>query len=204
MLEGISTGVEEDHDKVNETDILGFTDDDNEFHVHNIEEMIHNVERHGDDDQYSNDKFAKYRKMIEDSTKLFYHGCATQYTRLFTMVKLFQLKASNRGSDCSFKDLLMLLKDMLPEGNTVAETVYEAKQIVCLLDLEVEKSHTCRNDCILYHGPEYKDLDKCPICELDRLNHRKDSGDDESCNRNRRKDGPKMFWYFYIIPRLKR
>jgi hypothetical protein len=74
---------------VNEIDILGFTDDDIEFQVHNIEEMVRNVKRHGDDDQYSNGKLAKYKSMIEDSKKPFYHGCATQYTRLFAMVKLF-------------------------------------------------------------------------------------------------------------------
>jgi hypothetical protein len=57
--------------------------------VHNTEEMVHNIERHVDDDQYSNDKLAKYKKMIEDSKKPFYHGCATQYMRLFAIVKLF-------------------------------------------------------------------------------------------------------------------
>jgi hypothetical protein len=47
----IPTGVEEDHDDdVNEPYILWFTDDDIEFQVHNIEEMVRNVERHGDDD----------------------------------------------------------------------------------------------------------------------------------------------------------
>jgi hypothetical protein len=39
----VPTGVEEDHNDFNEADILGFTDDDIEFHVHNIEEMAHNV-----------------------------------------------------------------------------------------------------------------------------------------------------------------
>jgi hypothetical protein len=43
------------------------------------------------------------------------------------MVKLFQLKESTGWSDCSFKDLLTLLKDILPQGNTIPETVYEAK-----------------------------------------------------------------------------
>jgi hypothetical protein len=43
--------------------------------VHNIEEMVCNVERHGDDDQYSYDELAKYKKMIKDSKKPFYHGC---------------------------------------------------------------------------------------------------------------------------------
>jgi hypothetical protein len=47
----IPTGVKEDHDdNVNESDILGFTNDDIEFQVHNIEEMVRNIERHGDDD----------------------------------------------------------------------------------------------------------------------------------------------------------
>jgi hypothetical protein len=65
----VPTGVEEDQDDVNETDILGFTDDNIEFQVHNIEEMIHNVERHGDNDQYNNGKLAKYKKMIKESKK---------------------------------------------------------------------------------------------------------------------------------------
>jgi hypothetical protein len=95
--------------------------------VHNIEEMVCNVKRHGDDDQYSNGELAKYKKMIEDSKKPLYHGHAAQYTRLFVMVKLFQLKVSNGWSDCSFKELLMLLKDKLHQGNAIPETVYEAK-----------------------------------------------------------------------------
>jgi hypothetical protein len=105
------------------------------------------------------------------------------------MVKLFQLKASNIWSDGSFKDLWTLLKDMLHQGNAVPETVYEAKQIICPLGLEVEKIHVCKNDCILYHGVEYEDLEKCPICGLDRFNCRKDGGGDENCNK--RKGGPK-------------
>jgi hypothetical protein len=86
----VPTDVEEDHDDdVNEPDILVFTDDNIEFQVHNIDEMVCNVERYDDDDQYSNGKLVKYKKMIEDSKKSLYHGCAAQYTRLFMMVKLF-------------------------------------------------------------------------------------------------------------------
>jgi hypothetical protein len=85
----VSTNVKEDHDDVNEVDILGFTDDNIEFQVHNIEEMVCNVERHGDDDQYSNGKLTKYRKMIENSKKSFYHGCAVQDTETFYDGKTF-------------------------------------------------------------------------------------------------------------------
>jgi hypothetical protein len=72
----VLTGVEEENDDVNEIDILWLTNDDIEFQVHNIEEIIRNVERHDDDDQYSNDELEKYKKMIKDSKKPFYHGCA--------------------------------------------------------------------------------------------------------------------------------
>jgi hypothetical protein len=128
MREEVPTdGVEEQDDDVNEADILRLSDDDILSRVDNIEEMVHNVERHADDDQYCNGKLAKYKKMIEDSNKPFYDGCAVRYTRLFAMVKLFQLKASNGCSDGSFKDLLTLLMDMLPHGNSVPEIIYEAK-----------------------------------------------------------------------------
>jgi hypothetical protein len=68
-------GVEEEDDNVNEADILRLSDDDIVSRVDNIEEMVHNVERHANDDQYSNSKLAKYKKMIENSNKLFYDGC---------------------------------------------------------------------------------------------------------------------------------
>jgi hypothetical protein len=85
----VYTSVKEDHDDVNEADILGFTNDNIELRVHNIEEMVCNVERHGDDDQYNNGDLAKYNKMIKDSKKPLYHGYAAQYMRLFVMVKLY-------------------------------------------------------------------------------------------------------------------
>ena len=49
---------------------------------------------------------------------------------------------------CSWMDgskaLFLLLKDMLLEGNLLPDTVYEAKQIVCLVGLKIKK-----NSCML-------------------------------------------------------
>ena len=42
------------------------------------------------------------------------------------------------------KALLLLLKDMLPEGDLLPDTVYEAKQIVRPVGLKIEK-----NSCML-------------------------------------------------------
>jgi hypothetical protein len=55
----VSIGVEEEHDVVNEANILGLTDDDIMFQVHNIKEMVHNIKRHINDDQYSKGGLAK-------------------------------------------------------------------------------------------------------------------------------------------------
>jgi hypothetical protein len=85
---------------------------------------------------------------------------------------------------------------MLPQGNSVPETVYEAKQIIYPLGLEVEKIHACKNDYILYRGEEYEDLEKCPICGLGRFNCRKDGGDDDSCNK--RKGRPKKVFGTFL------
>jgi hypothetical protein len=70
--------VEEEDDDVNEVDIIRLSDGDIMSQVDNIEEMVCNVERHVDDDQYSNGKLANYKKMIEDSNKPFYDGCANK------------------------------------------------------------------------------------------------------------------------------
>jgi hypothetical protein len=80
--------------------------------------------------------------------------------------KAFLVEEEQQICDGSFKDLLMLLKDMLSQGNTVSNTVYEATQIICLLGLEVQKIHECKNGCILYRGAECEDLEKFPICGL--------------------------------------
>jgi hypothetical protein len=60
------------------------------------------------------------------------------------------------------------MKDMLPEGNKLSVSTYEAKRVVCPLGLEVEKIHDCPNDCILYRGKEYKKLEACTMCEAQR------------------------------------
>ena len=57
-------------------------------------------------------------------------------------------------SDKEFKELLKLMKNILPESNTLPETTYEARKIVCPLGLEAQQIHACPNDCILYRGEE--------------------------------------------------
>ena len=68
--------------------------------------------------------------------------------------------------------------------NELPETTYEAKKAICPLGLDVQKIHACINDCILYRGEEYENLDACPVCNALRYKIRQDDpsdveGDDE-------------------------
>ena len=95
-------------------------------------------------------ELARLKQLIKGSKKPLYPSCA-KYSRLSGDLKLLQLKAGHGWTYRSFKQLLDLLKDMLPEGNQVAESIYEAKKIICPLGLEVERIHACKNSCVLFH-----------------------------------------------------
>ena len=113
------------------------------------------------------------------------------------------LKAMDGWTDKSFTELLQLLKDMLPEGNTLSNRNYEAKKkILCPMGMEYRKMHSCPNDCILYKK-EYKDLRRCPRCDLSHYKVKVGQNDDID---EFTKEGPhtKVVWYLPIIPRLKR
>jgi hypothetical protein len=53
--------------------------------------------------------------------------------------------------------------------------------------LEAQKIHACPNDCILYRGDEYENLDACPVCrDLRYKIRREDPGDVEGEHRLKR------------------
>ena len=70
---------------------------------------------------------AVFENMSNDAETPLYPG-STNFTRLSTMLRLMNLKAMNGWTDKSFTELLQLLKDMLPEGNTLPNQNYEAKK----------------------------------------------------------------------------
>jgi hypothetical protein len=98
-----------------------------------------------------------------------------------------------------------MMKNMLPKNNELPASTYEAKKVVCPLDLEVQKIHACINDCILYRG-DYENLNECPVCNALRYKIRGDDdpSDDVEGENPRKRVLAKVMWYAPIIPRLKR
>ncbi|CAL9003892.1 unnamed protein product, partial [Prunus brigantina] len=96
-------------------------------------------------------------------------------------------------NDVCFTELLILQGNLLPEGNTIPTSMYEAKKTLCALGLSYEKMHACPNDCILYRK-EYEDSTNCPSCGISRWKEGKDSILKEGVP-------AKVVWYFPPIPR---
>jgi hypothetical protein len=93
---------------------------------------------------YTPSELARLKQFIKDSKKPLYLDCQ-KYSHLSGDLKLLQLNADHSWSNKSFKHLLDVLRDMLPKGNQIAESVYEAKKIICPPRIEVEKIHACKN-----------------------------------------------------------
>ncbi|KAL4591898.1 hypothetical protein LXL04_004873 [Taraxacum kok-saghyz] len=174
---------------VSNYDDVDDSDDDNRD---NLNEMLVDLE----DDVPDKD----FQQLIEDNEKPLYKGCK-KFTKLSVVLKLFNLKANNGWSDKSFTGTLEAINEMLPEANELPISIYQAKKIMCAMDLDIERIHACRNDCILYRN-EHANLHECVTCGTSRYLRVKQ----KEYNSDVTKNGPpaKLLWYLPIIPRLKR
>jgi hypothetical protein len=134
--------------------------------------------------------------MLEDYRILLYPDCKQGYKKLGTTLELLQWKASNGLSDKGFEELLKLIKKLIPEGNTLLETTYEARRAICPLGLEAQKIHACPNDCILYRGEEYENMDTYPVCKACRYKIPRDDPGDVEGVRTKKRVPAKVMWYF--------
>jgi hypothetical protein len=90
-------------------------------------------------------------------------GCDKEHTALWMTHELMKLKATSEWSDTSFSALLELLTKVLSKPNGLPSSTYQAKKIICLLTLDIEKIYACPNYCILYQK-EYEFKDRCSMC----------------------------------------
>ncbi len=77
----------------------------------------------------------KFSRLVSDSETPIYAGCKLKHTKLSATLDLIKLKARSGWTDKSFIELLGILKAMLPKENTLPETKYEAKHVLCPLGL---------------------------------------------------------------------
>jgi hypothetical protein len=107
-----------------------------------MEELIHNV---APDVllQRRNKSFDNFEMLDKASKDLLYEeckGCDKEHMMLWMMLELMKLKATSGWSDTSFSALLELLTKVLPKPNDLPSSTYQAKKIICLLTLGIEKN----------------------------------------------------------------
>nr|GEU89162.1 hypothetical protein [Tanacetum cinerariifolium] len=87
------------------------------YAVHNLQKM-RNIDPRLDmvnatKEIFDEDDLSKFQELLLDAEKPLYKGCP-DFTKLFTVVKLLNLKGKYGASDKFFTELLGLLKNMLP------------------------------------------------------------------------------------------
>ncbi|CAM8938710.1 unnamed protein product [Rhodiola kirilowii] len=165
-------------------------EDNDDWEEDNLIDMINNVAGEFDS------RPQVVESLRNDSELPLYEGCS-KYTRLSATLKLFNLKAKNGRSDKSFTEVLSLVKDMLPDENTLPNRTYEAKKVMCPMGIEYKKIHACPNDCILYRNA-HKDLTECPVCKSSRYKLNKGR------TATSKGSAAKVLWYLPPIPRFQR
>ncbi|XP_057443879.1 uncharacterized protein LOC130736038 [Lotus japonicus] len=131
--------------------------------------------------------------LLKDAEQKLYPGCQ-KFSKLSFIMRLFQMKCVYGWSNNSFDSLIKLLVEALPEGNVLPNSMYEVRKIIKDLGLDYVKIDACVNDCILFRGGEYENLDKCPICGESRWQE----------NKKKNVVPNKVVRYFPIKPRLQR
>ena len=103
---------------------------DAEGHVaeDDLGQMLHEAEEVCETEKESRD----LKRMLEDYRTLLYPDCKQDQNKLGTTLELLQWKASNGLSDKGFEELLKLIKNLLPKGNTLPATTYEVKKLFVL------------------------------------------------------------------------
>lgn len=106
-----------------------------------------------------------FKKLFENANTKLYDGC--KESLLSFIIKLMHIKVKNLWSNKSFDMLLELLKDILPEGNTLPSSFYGAKRILDEMELGYQEIDVCKNDCALFYK-ENVNAERCHVCDEPR------------------------------------
>ena len=103
---------------------------------HVVEDDLGQMLREAEEVCETEKKSRDLKRMLEDYRTLLYPDWKQGQKKSGTTLELLQWKASNGLSDKRFEELLKLIKNLLPEGNTLPETTYEARKVVCPLRIK--------------------------------------------------------------------
>lgn len=146
-----------------------------------------------DDD---NDDDVDFDSLLADAESPLYEGCL-EYTKISSIVGLYNIKTKYGFSDVGFSEMLELVKAMLPKDNQLITSMYTINKFLKRFNLNYKYIHACVNDCCLF-TKENADAQVCPTCQSSRWKQNQHTKD-------LLKGQPaKLLRYFPIILRLQR
>ncbi|GFS41714.1 ribosomal RNA processing Brix domain protein [Actinidia rufa] len=144
-------------------------------------------------DATQGEEVRNFQKLLNDSQRELYPG-SEDYTLLKFVIEAFNIKVTSHWTNKSFNLFLKFQSRLLPKGNLVPKSTYEARKILSDLGLSYELIDACINDCVLF-WKENAMLDRCPRCNVSRYKINCDKG---------KKIPHKILRYFPLTPRLRR
>lgn len=146
-------------------------------------------------DEEPNPEDKKFFDMLKAADKELWSGCE-KLTQLSAVARLLNIKSEYRIPEQCFNAICQLMKDGLPDENTMVDSLYDSKKVVQGLGLPVELIDCCISGCMIYWRCD-KNLGQCKFCEEPRYKKLKNSDKFSRvpCSR---------MHYFPLIPRLKR
>ena len=82
---------------------------------------------------------------------ILYPGCKT-YMQSSMIGRLTNLKSFFRIPERLYDEFFLIIKEALPEPNTMTTGFYDTKKQIARLGLPVEKIDCCTNRCMIYWG----------------------------------------------------
>jgi hypothetical protein len=121
-----------------------------------------------------------------------YPGC-NKFTKVAFILKMLNIKTICNLNNKAFDMIIKLIKEALPNRETLPRSYQEAKQYCQDLSFGYKSIHACQNDCVLF-WKEHVDKVQCPTCNTSRWSYVKGSG---------KKIPQKVLQYFLIKLRLQ-
>ncbi|KAL6141935.1 hypothetical protein ACLB2K_060221 [Fragaria x ananassa] len=110
-----------------------------------------------------NESTKEFLKLMKGANQPLYPG-SKKHTALSFIVRILEVKVSNGWSDTSFKDLLDIFEESMPEGVNLPKSYNEAHKLTKDLGFTYYTVDACPNSCMLFRNGSDADLDNCLIC----------------------------------------
>ncbi|XP_016468630.1 uncharacterized protein LOC107791134 [Nicotiana tabacum] len=163
-------------------------------HSFNFESDGFNLD--GEEEQPPNRNAQEFFDMLKASEEPLFDGCVNHST-LSAVCRLLNIKSEFNMSDNCYNQILLFLKELLPEDAKLPNDYYRTKQMVAKLGLGYEKIDVCKTGCILYYKGN-KDKVNCPKCGQPRYKPKRGG------NGRQNDVAYKVLRYFPITTRLQR